>query len=78
MRFQWNFNNCGKYGHKEFQCWSKHIRPTKIEEQVNQAVEEVEDQDEEVVPIAWSSRFEEDQDINDNQDIEENQDEVQE
>ena len=77
-RFQGNCNHCRKYDHKGFQCWTEHGRPIKTEEQVSQAVEEVEDQDEEVVLMAWSSRIEEDEGTKYSQDIEENQEEVQE
>ncbi len=43
-RFQGRCNYCGKYGHKEANCWAKHGKPKAKEEQNNQAAEEVEDQ----------------------------------
>ena len=78
MIFEGKCNHCGKYCHKEFQCWAKHGRPNKTEDQVNQAVEDVNDKDEEMVLISWPSGIEEDQDTNDNQDLEQNQKEAQE
>ena len=70
MKFQGKYNHCGKYMHKEYQCWVKHGRPDKTEDQVNQAVEDVNDEDEEMVLMAWSSGIDEDQGTNDNQELE--------
>ena len=61
VKFQGKCNHCGKYGHKEYQCWAKHGRPNKTEDQGNQAVEDVNDEDEEMVLMAWSSGINEDQ-----------------
>ena len=54
----------------------KHGRPNKTKYQVNQEVEDVNDEDEEMVLMAWSSRIEEDQSTNDNQDLEQDQEEA--
>ena len=76
MKFQGKYNHCGKYGHKEFQCWAKYGRLIKTDDQVNQAVEDV--KDEEVVLMAWSSRIEDDQGTDNNEDVEQKQEEAQE
>ena len=70
MKFQGKCNHCGKYRHKEYQCWAKHGRPNKIEDQGNQAVKDVNDEDEEMVLMAWSSGIEEDQETDGNQELE--------
>ena len=43
VKFQGKCNYCGKYGHKEEDCWANHGKP-KSEETNNQAVEEAEDE----------------------------------
>ena len=67
MKFQGKCNHCGKYGHKEVQCWAKHGRPGRTEDQVNQAVEDANDDEEEMVLMAWSSGMEEVDENNDDE-----------
>ena len=62
----------------EFQCWAKHGRPNKVDDQVNQAVEDINDEDEEMVLMVWSSGIQEEQGTDDNQDLKQNQEEAQE
>ena len=70
MKFQGKCNHCGKYGNKEYQYWAKHGRPDKTEDQGNQAVEDVNNEEEEMVLMAWSSGIDEDQGTDDNQELE--------
>ena len=60
-RFQGKCHHCGKYGHREADCWEKHGRPGN-----NQAAEETVEQEEEVALIGFS--LEADDEPQDNQD----------
>ena len=57
-KFQGKCHHCGKYGHREMNCWEKHGRPGNNQDQNNQAAEDEDEdeQEEEVALVGFSLR----------------------